>query len=112
MQCCEMDAGNLRNKIEIQRRAKVPDGGGGFTLSWVKVFSTYAEIKPMTGSEGLVGMQLQAQVSHDIIIRYRAGVTAANRVLFEGRPFNIVSVINVEERKKWLQLRCMEGVAQ
>jgi SPP1 family predicted phage head-tail adaptor len=112
MKCCEMNAGKLRNKIEIQRRDKTPDGAGGFKVDWVKIADTWAWIKPMGGTEGLVAMQLQAQVSHDIIIRYRSNLTAADRIVFQGRAFNIVSVIDIEERQHWMQLRCMEGVAQ
>ena len=112
MKCCNIEAGKLRQRVEIQRRDKVPDGGGGWSVDWVKVASPWAWIKPMSGSEGLVAMQLQAQVSHDIIIRYREGVTAADRIFYKGRAFNIQSVIDIEERRQWLQIRAMEGVAQ
>jgi len=33
------------------------------------------------------------------------------RVLFNGRVFNIRSAINLEERNRWTEMSCEEGVA-
>ena len=111
MKCCDVEAGKLRHPIELQSQDRTPDGIGGFTVTWVTYRMPWAWIRPTSGNETVVGDQIQAAITHDIVIRYQPGVLAEDRVLFGERTFNIRSVINVEERSRWLQLRCEEGVA-
>lgn len=110
MKCCEIHAGMLRHKIRLQREKLTPDGGGGWQKEWEEYASVFAYIKPVSGSEALYGMQLQDTITHDIYIRYRT-VVAKDVVVYNTRRFNIVSVINVDEKNVWLRLRCEEGVA-
>ena len=56
-------------------------------------------------------MQLEARVSHRIVIRYRDDVTTNDRILWGSRTFNIRAVIDREARGRWLELLCEEGVA-
>ena len=109
MKCCDIHAGKLRHKISLQRREKTPDGGGGYTYDWVEYDTTYAWIRPMSGVENLVAMRIESNITHDLFIRYRADLNAKDRIVFGSRSFDVVSVINIEERNKWLQLRCEEG---
>jgi SPP1 family predicted phage head-tail adaptor len=111
VKCCEIDSGKLRHKIKIQRENLTDDGYGGSTVLWVDRLEARAWIKPTSGTEQNFGMQTQDTVTHDIVIRYSSTeILAKDSVLFETRRFNIRSVINVEERNRWLQLRCEEGV--
>ena len=112
MKCCDVHAGLLRKRVSLQELVKLPDGGGGFSTEWVEFARAWAYIKPLSGTESLVGMQLEDSISHDIMMRYRSALRAKHRVVYDGREFNIISVINVEERDKWSQLRCQEGTAQ
>lgn len=111
MKCCDMSAGKLRHRISIQRKERTPDGAGGWYDTWVEKWKVYAQIKPSSGGENLVAMRLQASITHDIVIRYLPDIKASDKIVFEDRSFNIVSIIDVEERKRWYQLRCEEGVA-
>jgi SPP1 family predicted phage head-tail adaptor len=55
-------------------------------------------------------MSLPGVISHRIRIRYRSGVTPVCRILFKTRYFNIVSVINIDEKKEFLELICKEDI--
>jgi SPP1 family predicted phage head-tail adaptor len=110
MKCSSMCAGMLRHRVEIHSIKEVPDGGGGFIDEWQTDATVWAQIKPVSGVESLVGMQLQDSVTHDIIMRYRQ-LKAKQRIKFGDRLFNIQSVIDIEERGRWLQIRAEEGVA-
>ena len=112
MKCCDIHAGLMRKRISIQHIVKVSDGGGGWDADWVEIDKAWAYIKPLSGTESLVGMQLEDAITHNIVMRYRSDVVPKNRVVYDGREFNIISAINVEERDRWLQLRCEEGTAQ
>lgn len=103
---------SLRHSISIQQESRVADGGGGSTLSWTNVATGIsAAIEPLRGGERLRAMQLEDSITHKVTIRYRAGVTAAMRILFGARVFNIRAVINPGERDRWLEIMAEEGVA-
>lgn len=112
MKCNQICAGSLRHKISLQQYILYDDGMGGQQEIWDEYAEVWARISPLSGTEAVVGMQLQDSISHDILLRYRDDVKAKHRVVYEGREFNIRSVIDIEERKRFLQLRCEEGVAQ
>lgn len=111
MNCCDMTAGKLRESITIQRKQTASDGMGGQALQWVDLFATRADVRPVSGREAVQAMQLQASITHRIYIRYRADLTAADRILLRGQPLQIRAIINIEMRNRWLELACDQGVA-
>lgn len=105
-----MQAGKLRKRIEIQRRASTQDGYGQPLMTWETIASTQAEIEPMNGRELVAAMAVQSEATHTVTIRYRPGITAALRIKYAGRLFNIHSVIDESERHRMLTLLCSEGM--
>ena len=113
MKCCELTAGKLRHKIDFQREADVPDGMGGSNLVWDDLFvQVPAFVKPASGNETLHSMRLEARISHKIFLRHMSGIKPSDRILFDGRPMQIRSIINLEERNRWMEISVDEGVAQ
>jgi SPP1 family predicted phage head-tail adaptor len=53
-------------------------------------------------------MQTTSEISHKIRIRYLASVTPKLRIKFGTRYFDIVSVINPDERNEYLEMMCRE----
>lgn len=104
-------AGDLRHLVQVQEQVTVSDGGGGSTLNWNTVFEAWADIQPANAYERAVAMQLTHQITHKITMRYDDRIDAKKRILFNGRLFNIVEVLNKEERNIWLQIKAIEGVA-
>lgn len=114
-------ASTLRHRLSLQDEVMAPDGAGGYSKSWQTVAELWAEIEPVTGAdsrisslagkETVLGGQLQSEVTHRIYLRYRAGVTPAQRLLFDNRAFNIRYAVNSEERGDTLVLLAQEGVA-
>lgn len=114
MNCCDMSAGKLREPITIQRKQTASDGMGGQALQWVDLFATLADVRPVSGREAVQAvraMQLQASITHRIYIRYRADLTAADRILLRGQPLQVRAIINIEMRNRWLELACDQRVA-
>lgn len=104
-------ASRLRHKLTLQQEIRTPDGAGGYTKSWEDVVDLWAEIIPVSGNEQLFGMQLQAKISHKILLRYRTGIDAGMRLVFENRAFNIRYSVNVAENNEILAVFADEGVA-
>ena len=105
--------GRLRDRISLQTETLVDQAGGSKTKTWATTATVWAQIKPLRGGELYHAQQLSARVTHRIVIRRRTDVTptAKMRVLFGTRVFNIHSVINRDERNRWIELMAEEGVA-
>lgn len=112
MKCCDLTAGMLRNKITTERKTLAPDGIGGHVVTWPVVKSLRAFIKPLTGGESLQANRLESKLSHRVFIRYVSDIETIDRINFNGRYFQIRAIINIEERNRWIELHCEEGVAQ
>lgn len=105
-----MRAGWLRHRITIQTPATVQSASGQVNPGWSDYLSAWASIEPLRGREYMEGRQTQASVDHRVRMRYRAGITPKMQVVFGSRTFQIVSVINVIEGKRELNLMCRENV--
>ena len=115
-----MAIGAMRYKVQIQSATRAADSGGGAALTWAKVADVYADIIPENSAESVFGRdnQMRDVTKLKVRIRYRKGVTTKNRLVQtyaqEGvtttRTFNITGVINVDNRFKFRELSCEEGV--
>lgn len=106
-----MRIGDLRHQITLQAPTRIADGMGGFTVAWVDMATVWAAIWPVSATEQIQAAQPVMTVSHRIRMRYLAGVKAAWRVKFGNRYFNIVSIVNPNERNQMLDLLCKEASA-
>jgi SPP1 family predicted phage head-tail adaptor len=100
--------GELRHRLTLEELQRVGDGGGGFDEEWVTVATLSADLRPIGASEGVESDRLAGRVTHEVALRYRAGVVPAMRFRKGTRIFQIVSVINVDERNRWLKCLCEE----
>ena len=105
-----MKIGKLRHKITIQEYTASRDSFGAEVEGWSDKASVFASVTPMSGKEYFASQQLNAEVTTKITIRYLAGITPKMRVMFGNRIFEILSVLNFEERKIELNLMCKESV--
>ncbi|WP_139121850.1 phage head closure protein, partial [Piscirickettsia litoralis] len=65
---------------------------------------------PDAGRELFSAHQFYSEITHTVTLRYTPGITPAMRVYFEGRYFEILSVINRDERNRELILACREWI--
>jgi SPP1 family predicted phage head-tail adaptor len=70
----------------------------------------YCDIRPLSGQEQLLAQQTEATVTHRIGTEFIPGVTPEMKVVAGGRVFEIVSVVNVNEANRSLELNCIEQV--
>jgi SPP1 family predicted phage head-tail adaptor len=100
--------GDLRHRLTLEELEREVDEGGGFTEAWVEVATLSCDLRPIGGSEGVESDRLAGRVTHTVSLRYRPGVTPAMRFRKGTRIFHIVTVIDVEERGRWLKCLCEE----
>ena len=105
-----MKVGDLRHKVTIQYPVQVADGMGGFTETFRTSARVSAAIWPVSANTVMEQKKLEMDITHRIRIRYRSGILPHWQVVFNTRTFSIVSIINPEERNRWLDLLCVEAV--
>ena len=103
--------GSLNKRVTIQAESLAADSGGGAAKTWTDVGTVWAMVDPVAGRKYAYGMQLEDSVSHVVTMRYRADVSPANRLLYDARPLNIRSALDLVEKGRYLRLICQEGVA-
>lgn len=113
VKCCDMTAGMLRTPVTFQRKTRTGDGAGGFTEAWATIAGApkRAQVKAMSGSERWQSQRTEAVSTHKIVVRYFAGLTEVDRVVIDGRAYNIRFIDNVEFRNRWMQITAEVGVA-
>jgi SPP1 family predicted phage head-tail adaptor len=90
----------------------VEDDIGNQTETWAKVAETWAAIEPLKGDERWAAAYAQATTTHRVTMRPPGvAVHPSNRLVFNGRIFEIEAVLDIEERGRELQLMCVEKVA-
>jgi len=99
-----MRVGTLRHIATIEQLVKGQDAAGGKTESWVVFSKAWCAISPLSGREKYYSQEKHATATHQITIRYLAGVEPKMRIKARGRVFDIVSVINPGERDKMMQI--------
>jgi len=105
-----MRIGDLNKQITLQYPTKVSDGMGGFTETWTDADTIWAAIWPISANELVRSMQQTMEISHRFRIRYRNVLRPDWRIKYGNRYFNIVSIINPNEKNKLLDLMCKEEV--
>jgi SPP1 family predicted phage head-tail adaptor len=102
--------GKLRHRITIEQVSETQDTDGSVIETWSVFVVAQASIEPISGREYFAAQSTQADVTHRIRLRYLSGVTPKMRVNYNSRIFDILSVINVGERNRELQLMCRESI--
>lgn len=105
-------SGDLNRRVTIQQRATTPDTFGQQSGIWTDVASCWAGIEQLMGRELEMAQAINAETTHRITLRYRAGITPAMRVLYQARVLNVLSVIDPDTAHVSLQLMCSEGLNQ
>lgn len=116
-------AGELRTRIYVRKRTKDVDGEGvalhaqeesvfppgpdGSERVWhCKWVNAY-------GSEVFTAMQMQVQELATLTMRYSPQIAPDHLIYRVGdpAPYEIISVNDVEDRHKWLEIKVKRGVA-
>tara|TARA_R110002126_G_scaffold48761_12_gene135440 strand:- start:1484 stop:1819 length:336 start_codon:yes stop_codon:yes gene_type:complete len=103
-----LDPGKLRTPLQLQSRNDVSDGQGGVERSWHTVTDLFAYVEPTNGTARSRGSRDENLITHRVTIRYRDGVEADQRFVRNERNFDIRSVHDVDETKRYLLCLCEE----
>lgn len=105
-----MRVGKLDKKGQITKPIKTQDAAGGATTSWQLHADVWFSLKPLNGKEKYVSHEKYATATHEVMMRYVAGVKPEMRLEWNGRVFEIKAALNVLEKGTNLQLIVEEDI--
>lgn len=109
-----MRAGGLNKRVTFQTPNEFSDGAGGYEVTWAGDVTVWGGYSPERGRERVAGGRIEAPESGVLRVRFSSTVSgfgAKNRVLIDGKPYNIRSVSNPDQRSKVLEFVVEAGVA-
>lgn len=102
-----MRTGALHHVIELQRASTTLNEAGTPATIWTTLATLRAEIVRQATEEFLGDSGARDETAVVFRTRYLDGVTNADRVLFEGRAYNLREVTPIG-RRRGLELRAVE----
>lgn len=105
-----MRAGSLRRRIQIQKPVTTTDGEGTESVVWSPLVSTWAEIDWLQGRQVLEAEQVEHPRTVTVTVRNQPSIpiTAAMRVVYGVRVFEIQAIVPDQEPPRSLALTCTE----
>lgn len=103
--------GDLRHPLVLEAPERTDTAGGDADTTWREVATVMAAITPKLGREFERSDAMTGDITLEITIRYRAGITPGHRFRDGTRIFDITSVIDVDARRRWLRCACKEHQA-
>lgn len=99
-----LNIGNLDRRIIIERETEIVSPSGDVRKVWTPVATVWAEILQQTASEFFTGYG-EAETGTVIFrVRYRPGMTTADRVTYDGTGYGIKEIKELGRRDA-LELR-------
>jgi len=90
-------ATELNSQCWIQAKTCIDDGEGGFLVSWHDVNLVFCKIRSLTAEQIAQYRTINVECNMTIDVRAETEITEQNRILFNCRIFEILSVQNIDE---------------
>lgn len=100
--------GALRHRVTLEAPIDTPDGAGGFARSFAPVADLWARVAPGGAREDFIEQRAEQATNHSVTIRWREDVAKDMRFVHRGRKLRIQSVVDPDERRRFLVCQCEE----
>lgn len=101
-----MRAGKLDRIITIERQTETVQPSGSVVSAWTAIATTRAEIVKASADEFLTGFGEAERGTTIFRIRYSAGITTADRIMFDGIAHDIKEIVEIGRRRA-LEIRAV-----
>ena len=104
-----MKSGELRHRCWIKEPTHT-NVNGAVTTTWGTVTVCWGSLWPLRGREWIASSLENSEISGRFRMRYVSGITPDMQLYFGSRTFEILSVIDPDEKHKELELMNKELV--
>jgi SPP1 family predicted phage head-tail adaptor len=101
--------GKLRHRVELYQRTPSLNAIGEEVKAWTLVGERWAEVVPTGQTEVMVGEEQVVKTTFAITMRTDASVTPDHRLHWDGRVFEISSVVDTGGLGREMILSCVES---
>jgi head-tail adaptor len=107
----------LARRLSLEERVTVPDGAGGFAVSWLVRGIVWAEVTARSGGEGEAGGRELSLTGYRIVLRASPFGSPSRprpdmRFADGARVFNILAVTEADPNGRYLVCYAEEGIAK
>ncbi|KAF1055037.1 MAG: hypothetical protein GAK34_00624 [Delftia tsuruhatensis] len=95
-------AQELSTRIQLQRSTYVQNEYGEPIYTWTTYAEAYVRFEPLLGRKFFAAAQAVSESQAKIIMRWRDGIKASDRIVARGENWNIVSIQNIAYRNREL----------
>lgn len=106
-----MQAGKLRDRVQLQSATTSRDSIGGFSKSWTTYATVWGALKSSGGTERKEADKTHAQVTCQWEFRFRSDVMPRHRILFGDRTFEITRVSDPDSMRVRILAECVEEIS-
>jgi SPP1 family predicted phage head-tail adaptor len=100
--------GQMRHRLVLEAPVDVPDGAGGVTRSYQPVATLHAQIRTLRAFGRERGGQPQGVVTHQILFRKRADLSADMRLRKGTRVFTLIAIEDFDDLSNFVRAQCEE----
>jgi len=100
--------GTLRDRVQLLRKDMAAEAEGGHAVSYVSLATVWARVTSLKGRVGSEADARAAQISHTVVMRFRADIGAGDRIVYRGRNLEIQSADDLNGRRAFLNCACRE----
>ena len=104
-----INAGKLRERVTVQQASESRSAMGEVVQSWSTFAERWASVEGLSSREFLNQGQIDASVSHRVLMRYLDGVSQNMRIQWRGRTLEIISILEHENRSEH-EILCQEAI--
>jgi SPP1 family predicted phage head-tail adaptor len=98
----------LKKRVQIQTKASVSDGEGGFTDTYTTSATVWAGISPIRATQQAEYKSINVDATHLVKLRGAVYVNELDRIVYGARIFEILTIENIQERGVLKLCTCLE----
>jgi len=98
----------LNNTFTVERRARVGDGQGGWTITYIAVGTMYGRIRPATANERVIADAEQEQITHVLYVLAGEDIARGDRVTCGDLTVEVLGVREPSEAAHHYEVDCLE----
>lgn len=103
-------AGDLNRRITIQEKTATADSTGQMIESWADLGTIWTAVIMSGGKEFYAAQKLRADVTAVFKVRFTRAITPVNRIIYDGRTFEILSANDPDGMRRELHISAKEVV--
>ena len=107
-----MRAGRLRHRLQLYSKEYTQNSYGEAITTITLQGTVWGAIEPLSGKEYFAQQQVQAEAEVRIVLRFYSGIDESWVIKHDGKYYDIVDVLNHEERDRMLTVMCRQGVSE